>query len=408
MPRPVERLSAAQARRTALAAQGFARPRPEAPAARHLRVTVDRLHLLQIDSVSALVRSHYLPLFSRLGPYSRNMLDKLAWPAKGKREFFETWAHEASLMPIAYEPLLRWRKARALEHEGIWGGPSRIAHEQPQLVNRLLNRIRDEGPLSASDVTAPRERTPGAMWDWSEEKRALEWLFVTGQLHVARRKPSFERTYDLPERVLPAEILNTPTPTEQEARAALLIHAAEALGVASLGDLADYFRMKVPVARPVLAELVAAGELVEVTVAGWQQPAYVTPRLVIPRKLQARALLTPFDPVVWERSRASRLFGFDYRIEIYVPAVKRVYGYYVLPFLLGDDLVARVDLKADRSRGVPTLHVKGAFGEEGIDQGEVAAGLAVELAELARWLGLEDVLVEDNGSLAATLRRALI
>jgi uncharacterized protein YcaQ len=406
MPRPVERLTAAQARRTALAAQGFGRARPEVPTARHLRATVARLHLLQIDSVSALVRSHYLPLFSRLGPYDRTMLDKLAWPAKGKREFFETWAHEASLMPVAYEPLLRWRKARALNHEGIWGGPSRVAQQQPALVTRLLNRIRDEGPLSSSDVTAPRERTPGAMWDWSEEKRALEWLFATGQVHVARRKPSFERTYDLPERVLPPEILNAPTPPEEEARAQLLIHAAQALGVATLGDLADYFRMKVPVARPVLADLVAGGDLLEVTVAGWPQTAYVRPGLVIPRTLDARALLTPFDPVVWERSRASRLFGFDYRIEIYVPAVKRIYGYYVLPFLLGDDLVARVDLKADRSRGVPTLHVKGTFGEEGIDKEFVAAALAVELADMALWLGLEDVLVEDNGDLAAALRSA--
>ena len=353
------------------------------------------------------MRSHYLPLFSRLGPYDRGLLDRLAWPAKGNREFFETWAHEASLMPVAYEPLLRWRKARALQHEGIWGGPSRVAQERPQLVADLLKRISDEGPLSSSDVTAPRERTPGAMWDWSEEKRALEWLFVTGQLHVARRKPSFERTYDLPERVLPPEILNAPTPPEGEARAQLLLHAADALGVATLGDLADYFRMKVPVARPVLAELVDSGELAEVAVAGWQQPAFIRPGLAIARKLEARALLTPFDPVVWERSRAARLYRFDYRIEIYVPAVKRIYGYYVLPFLLGDDVVARVDLKADRARGVPTLHVKGAFGETGIDQDAVAAGLAVELAELARWLGLEDVLIEDNGNLAATLRRAL-
>jgi uncharacterized protein YcaQ len=390
-----------------LAAQGFGRPRPEVPTARHLRATVDRLHLLQIDSVSALVRSHYLPLFSRLGPYDRSMLDKLAWPNTTKRDFFETWAHEASLMPVGYEPLLRWRKERARNHEGIWGGPSNTARDRPELVARLLKRVSDEGPLSASDVTAPRERTPGAMWDWSEEKRALEWLFVTGQLHVAQRKPSFERTYDLPERVLPAHILNTPTPPEDEAQQQLLLHAADALGVATLGDLADYFRMKVPVARPVLAELLDSGELLEVAVEGWQQKAYIRPELAIPRKLEARALLTPFDPVVWERSRASRLFDFDYRIEIYTPAVKRIYGYYVLPFLLGDDLVARVDLKADRARGVPTLHVKGAFGEDGVDPSVVGQALAVELADLALWLGLEDVLIENHGSLAPALKAAL-
>ncbi len=404
--RATGRLSRGQARRLALAAQAFARPRPataSGPTARHLRATVDRLHLLQIDSVSALVRSHYLPLFSRLGPYDRAALDTLAWPAKGERRLFETWAHEASLMPVEYEPLLRWRKARARNHEGIWGGPSRIARERPELVAALLDRVRSEGPLSASDVTAPRERTPGQMWDWSEEKRALEWLFVTGQLYVAGRRASFERMYDVPERVLPAAILDAPTPPEDEARAQLLTHAAEALGVATLGDLADYFRMKIPAARPVLAELVAAGELLETAVEGWKQPAYVRPGAVVARRIEAAALLTPFDPVVWERSRAQRLFDFDYRIEIYTPAAKRVFGYYVLPFLLGDTLVARVDLKADRARDVPTLHVKGAFAEPGADRPAVAAALAAELAELARWLGLADIVVDERGDLAGVL-----
>jgi uncharacterized protein YcaQ len=398
-------LSRRQARRVALAAQGFGRPRPVQPTARHLRATVDRLHLLQIDSVSALVRSHYLPLFSRLGPYDRAALDKLAWPSRAQRHFFETWAHEASLMPVEYEPLLRWRKERARHHEGIWGGPSRLARERPELVAGLLERVRREGPLSASEVTAPRERTPGAMWDWSDEKRALEWLFVTGQLHVASRRSSFERLYDVPERVLPAAILDAPTPPEDEARARLITHAAEALGVATLGDLADYFRMTVPTARPVVAELVASGELVQTSVEGWKQPGYVRPGLVVPRRIDARALLTPFDPVVWERSRAERLFGFDYRIEIYVPAAKRVYGYYVLPFLLGDTLVARVDLKADRTRGVATLHVKGAFAEPGVNHDAVAPQLASELAEIARWLDLADIAVDERGDLAPGLRR---
>ena len=367
---------------------------------------MDRLHLLQIDSVSVLVRSHYLPLFSRLGPYDRAALDRLAWPAAGSRvtrHFFETWAHEASLMPVEYEPLLRWRKARARGHEGIWGGPSRIARERPELVAGLLERVRREGPLAASEVTPPRERRKGEMWDWSEEKRALEWLFVTGQVYVATRRASFERMYDVPERVLPPAVLDAPTPPEEVARAQLLIHAAEALGVATLGDLADYFRMRVPVARPVLAELVAAGELEQVSVEGWKQPGFVRPDLAVPRRVEARALLTPFDPVVWERSRAERLFGFDYRIEIYTPAIKRVYGYYVLPFLLGDALVARVDLKADRARGAPTLHVKGAFAEPGVDPPFVASALAAELQELARWLGLTEIAIDDRGDLAKAL-----
>ncbi len=404
---PPGRLSPSQARRIALAAQGFGKPRPALPATRHLRATADRLHLIQIDSVSVLVRSHYLPLFSRLGPYDRGLLDKLAWPARGEHQFFETWAHEASLMPVAYEPLLRWRKRRALNHERVWSGLSRVAREQPELVAHLLERVRADGPLAASEVTAPRERTPGAMWDWSQEKQALEWLFVTGQLHVASRRTSFERLYDIPERVLPAAVLNAPTPDESEAKAQLLIHAAQALGVATLADLADYFRMTVPTARPVVAELVASGELSEISVEGWKQGAYVRPGFVIPRRLDARALLTPFDPVVWERDRALRLFGFDYRIEIYVPAVKRVYGYYVLPFLLGDTIAARVDLKADRSGGVPTLHVKGAFGEQGIDPETVAAALAVELADMALWLGLSDIRIDDRGDLVAPLRRAM-
>ena len=383
------------------------------PTNRHLKATADRLHLIQIDSVNVLVRSHYMPLFSRLGPYERAAFDKLAWPSSssngkaGEHHFFETWAHEASLMPVTYEPLMRWRKELARNHEGIWGGPSRVAKEQPGLVASLLERVRAEGPLAASEVTAPRERTPGAMWDWSDEKRALEWLFVTGQIHVATRRSSFERLYDVPERVLPARILNAPTPSAEDAKAQLIIHAADALGVATLGDLADYFRMSVPTARPVLNDLVAAGELVEVAVQGWKQSAYVRPGVVIARRIAARALLTPFDPVVWERSRASRLYGFDYRIEIYTPAIKRVYGYYVLPFLLGDTLVARVDLKADRLRGVPTLHVKGAFGEHGIDPSAVGVELAQELIELARWLGLADIEVDEHGDLAAAVRHAL-
>ena len=403
----VSQVSASQARRLALGAQGFGKPRPAVPTTRNLKATADRLHLIQIDSVSVLVRSHYLPLFSRLGPYDRAAFDKLAWPVRGEHHFFETWAHEASLMPVTYEPLLRWRKERARNHEGIWGGPSRVAKEQPGLVAGLLERVRQEGPLAASEVTAPRERTPGAMWDWSQEKRALEWLFVTGQIHVATRRSSFERLYDVPERVLPAKILNAPTPPAAEAKAQLLLHAADALGVATVGDLADYFRMSVPTARPVVHELSAAGELVEVAVQGWKQAGYVRRGVVIPRRIEARALLTPFDPVVWERSRASRLYGFDYRIEIYTPAVKRIYGYYVLPFLLGDTLVARVDLKADRSRGVPTLHVKGAFGEVGIDPSFVAQELALELVELARWLGLADIEVDEHGDLAAGVRHAL-
>jgi uncharacterized protein YcaQ len=345
---------------------------------------VRRLNLVQIDSVNVLARAHYLPGWSRIGNYDPADLDRLAYR---RRDLFEYWAHEASLLPVELEPLLRWRKTAALRHEGIWGGVAAVSKARPDLVDAVLDRVRGEGPLAASDFG---DRALGSWWGWSDTKRALEYLFWSGQLAVAERRRSFERVYDLPERVLPASILNLPTPPEGEARRQLLLLAARAHGVAALPDLADYFRQKVPVVRPLVAELVDDGSLVEVAVEGWDTPAYVLPDLAVPRRAEGRALLAPFDPLVWQRPRVRRIFGFDYRIEIYVPAPQRRHGYYVLPFLLGDRLVARVDLKADRQRNL--LWVRAAHAEPHAPP-ETGIALAQELTELAEWLGMDGVEV---------------
>lgn len=413
--RPAFDLSAQQARRLALAAQGFGRARPRGRVdARHLRRAIDDVGLLQLDSVNVFLRSHYMPLFSRLGAYPREALDRLAWHEDGqghtrrarRRDLFEYWGHEASLLPVELQPLLRWRMARA--HELAWNGVRRIGAEQPQLLEFVLETVRERGPLRASDLALPKgqRRKPGEMWSWSEEKTALEYLFFSGQLCAARRV-NFERLYDLPERVLPQSVLESPTPTQEEAQRQLLLLAAKRLGVATEPDLGDYFRLPRTESKARVAELAESGNLLPVTVEGWDQPAYTaTERPAgLRRVASARALLTPFDSLVWARERTERLFNFRYRIEIYVPAPKRVYGYYVLPFLLGDRLVARVDLKSDRKAGV--LRVQSAFAEEGADRSHVADELTEELRALSEWLGLGGVEVGRKGDLAAPLRKAL-
>jgi uncharacterized protein YcaQ len=414
MPRPQFDISAVQARRLALAAQGFGRPRPSGRVdARHLRRAIDDVGLLQLDSVNVFLRSHYMPLFSRLGPYPREALDRLAWheDAKGaskraqRRDLFEYWGHEASLLPVGLQPLMRWRMARA--DELSWKGVRRIGKEQPQLLEFVLNEVRERGPLRTADLKAPeRKRAAGEMWSWSDEKTALEYLFYSGQLTSARRV-NFERHYDLSERVLPREVLEGPTPPQDEAQRQLLLIAAKRLGVATESDLGDYFRLPRRESKARVAELAEDGDLTPVQVEGWTQPAYLTTEKPtgLRRAANARALLTPFDSLVWERDRTERLFDFRYRIEIYVPPPKRVYGYYVLPFLLGDRLVARADLKSDRQAGV--LRVQSAFAEEHADANHVAKELADELRRLSEWLGLGGVSVGRKGDLASPLRRAL-
>jgi hypothetical protein len=394
-----ERLPAALARRIALAAQGFAEPRPERPVdARALRRLTWRLAVVQIDSVNVLARSHYLPAFSRLGRYPRAALDELSGR---RRALFEYWAHEASFLPVRLQPHLRWRMAAAEQH--AWGSMVRIQRERPGYVAEILDRVREGGPLKASDLVEPKPDRPGSMWNWHAGKVALEWLFYSGALTSRQRTAGFERVYDLTERVLPREVLAAPTPEPADAVRELVRTAARALGVATERDLRDYFRLRPAPARTAIEELVDAGELQPADVDGWGAAAWLDPSARRPRWIRARALLSPFDSLVWERPRVERIFGFRYRLEIYTPAAKRVHGYYVLPFLLGDRLVARVDLKADRQAGV--LRVRSAFAEDGVDRAAVSAALIDELRLMADWLELGDVAVGDRGDLADDLRR---
>jgi uncharacterized protein len=380
---PRQRLSAAEARRLALASQGFARPRLDGePDGWALRRVFGHVAQLQIDSVNVLERAHYLPLFSRLGPYPRSLLDDAAYRAP--RKLFEYWGHEASLLPVETQPLLRWRMERAAED--AWGGMIRIQRDRPDLVEAVFERVRDHGPLTAADLADETPRRTGPWWDWSDSKRAVEWLFWTGRITSAGRR-NFQRLYAVPERVLPKRVLATPTPDPADAQRELVRIAARAMGVAAEPDLRDYFRLPTAEAKARVAELVESGELMPVEVEGWgRTPGYLSHEARVPRRVDARALIGPFDSLIWMRPRVQRIFGFEYRIEIYVPKPKRVHGYYVLPFLFGDRLVARVDLKADRKAGRLLLNATHLEAEA---PPETREALAAELALLARWLGLE-------------------
>ncbi len=383
MPDPVV-LSAAQARRIAIAAQGLAAPPARAPTRRRLQQLIDALGVIQIDSVNVLARSHYLPPFARLGHYPREMLEQAAW---GKKPFlFEYWGHEASFLPLTAQPLFRWRMERARAGE-TWSGIAAFGRERRNYIDTVLERIEREGPLTGGDFAdAPRQ---AGWWNWSHGKRALEWLFWTGQITTKTRR-GFERVYDLTERVLPRAILTLPTPTEAEAQRQLIHISARAMGVATEGDLRDYFRLPVAGFKDRIAELTEAGDLIPATVRGWDRPAYLARDARTPRRVAASALLSPFDNLIWRRERTERLFGLRYRIEIYTPAHKREHGYYVLPFLLGDTLVARVDLKSDRQAGalrVQATHLEASAPPHAIE------ALSDRLRAMAAWLGLGCVVV---------------
>jgi uncharacterized protein YcaQ len=396
-----EIIGAAQARRIALAAQGFGAARPETVSRARLLKLVDRLGVVQIDSVNVVSRTHYLPAFSRLGAYPRALLDEAAW---GKRPgLFEYWAHEASLLPLSAQPLLRWRMADAHDGVGVWKGVARFLRERRDFVDRALAEIHDRGPLAASELQAG-EKGQGRWWGWSDAKRALECLFWTGELTTATRRGTFERVYGLPERVLPSAVVQAPTPSRAEAQRALLRIAARALGVATERDLRDYFRMGVGDARVRIAELVEAGELLPAQVKGWREPAFLDPAARRPRRLAAHALLSPFDNLIWFRERTERMFGVRVRLEIYTPAHKRTHGYYVLPFLEGDAITARVDLKAERKAGVLAVQASHA---EPWATAETPVRLAAELKLMADWLGLAAIRVEPRGDLAPALDAAL-
>ena len=393
---PSVHLDIAQARRLALGAQGFARARPTGRVdRRHLRRALDDMGLIQIDSVNVLVRSQELPLFARLGPHPRDLIPA----ATADGELFEYWVHEASHVPTAHHHLHRWKMGTP--HR--WGGIRQVVRRRPDLVDTVLNRITEEGPLTAGDLRQ-RRGPKGPWWDWDDAKAVLEHLFWEGRLTATRRDRDFARLYDLPERTLPREVLERPTPEEADARAELVALAARSLGVATLSDLADYHRQRQIDCRPVVRRLVEEGRLTEVEVEGWSEVAYLHHDVSIPRRINTCALLSPFDPVVWNRDRAERLFGFRYRIEIYTPAPKRTFGYYVLPVLVDDRLVGRLDLKADRAAG--TLRVLSAHAEANGLAERAVGRIAAELAAMAGWLGLERVDVADRGDLSETLRKA--
>ena len=388
-------ISNASARRIALAAQGFGHKRPTGRIdRRHLRKVLDHIGLIQIDSVNVLVRSQELPLFARLGPHPRSLI----WDATAAGDLWEYWVHEACHVPVDQHPLYRW----AMVGHPRWKSMRTFAAERGELIGSVLERLRTDGPLVASDL-AMRDRPKAQWWDWDDGKHALEHLFRTGEVAATRRPNDFARLYDLAERVIPADILNLPTPTERDAKKELLVRAAKSYGIGTAADLTDYHRLAHT--RPLLKELVEDGRLIETSVEGWST-AYLHPEAKTPRRINARALLSPFDPVVWFRDRAERLFGFHYRIEIYVPKPKRQFGYYVLPFLLGDELVARVDLKADRATG--RLLVQGVYAEPGVPADEVAGELAEELQQMATWLDLDGgVVVTTRGDLAPALASAI-
>ncbi|NWA81848.1 winged helix-turn-helix domain-containing protein [Pseudomonas sp. D2002] len=394
-----------QARRLALAAQGFSgRQAPAQVKAAHLNRLIERLGVLQIDSVNAVVRSHYLPLFSRLGHYSPLILEQAAWSQGRRRSLFEYWGHEASLLPMALYPLMRWRMERAKMGQGIYSQMARFGREQQATIERVLQTVEARGALGAGSLSTREERA-GPWWDWSDEKHALEWLFAAGLVTVAGRR-GFERLYDLPERVIPGEILQQPALSEAEAQRGLLLHSATALGVGTEKDLRDYFRLDPADSRSRLAELVEDGQLLACQVQGWKAPAFCLPDPKVPRKVPASALLSPFDSLIWERSRTERLFDFRYRLEIYTPQDKRVYGYYVLPFLHNERIAARVDLRAERANGCLAVH---AVHEEetGLDE-EGMQALALNLAQMASWLGLEQVQLNCQRPSAARLRVAML
>ena len=391
-----ERLSAAAARRIALAAQGFGIARPDvASNLGHVKRAIRRLGLLQIDSVNVLTRAHYLPLFSRLGSYDSEHLDGLAWGRRSRRGLFEFWAHEASLLPLESQPLLRWRMERARAGTSK-GKLQEFYREKSKYIEEVRRELEARGPLAASELSDGGPRR-GPWWGWNDGKLALEWLFFSGIVTTATRRGTFERVYDLTERVLPAHVQALPTPSVEDAQRELLRISARATGVATEFDLRDYFRLPVADTKARLAELVEEGDLVPVEVEGWNRPAFIDPAARRPRKVEARALLAPFDPLVWERDRTERIFDFFYRIEIYTPVAKRKHGYYVLPFLLGDRLVGRVDLKADRANS--TLLVPAAHLEAGVKAREVAGPLREELRLMADWLGLEGLSLQRAGAL---------
>lgn len=398
-----ETLRNAEARRIALAAQGFGVPRLERPVTmRDVQAVASRLAQFQIDSINVVTRAHFMPLFSRLGPYDAALLERAAH--QPPRRLFEYWGHAASLIDISLQPLLRFRMQPGFRD--VWTGVERVAQQNADLIPFIREEVAARGPISARELEIAEQRDRSNWgWNWSRVKTVLEWLFYVGEVTSAYRNSQFERVYDLPERVIPSSVLAMPTPSPQDSVTGLVRRAAAALGIAGESSLRDYFRTRRDMTRIAITTLVENGELIPVLVDGsGNGPWYLWHQARVPRRITTRALLSPFDSMIFERARLERLFDFIYRIEIYVPGPKRIHGYYVYPFLLGEDFVARVDLKADRSRGV--LRVNAAWIEPGYDAFDVATELASELKIMAEWLGLGAIEIVPRGDLAPALAAA--
>ena len=387
MAKRFDSLSIADARKLAVAAQGFDTPRPQTKATqRQVDATIARLGVVQIDSVNVLVRSQELPLFARLGNHNRNAIPK----ATEAKKLFEYWGHEAAHLPVSLHPLFRWKMNAARTGKVTHWGLTSFYEENKAFVKRTLKHVEKNGPTT-SRVLSTRTEKKGTWWDWDEAKVALEYLFLTGQLMSRGRGSDFARIYDTPERVLPRHVLDAPTPSEDNARKQLLVRSAIAQGVATVSDLADYYRQKPAAVKPLIAELVEEGELRAVAVDGWTEKAFVHRNAKLSKQLHATALLSPFDSLVWCRPRNERLFNFHYRIEIYTPKEKRKFGYYVLPFMMNGELVGRVDLKGDR--GNSTLLVNSVHVEKGVKRSAISDALNTELHTMANWLGLQQVQI---------------
>jgi uncharacterized protein YcaQ len=400
-------ISAAEARRLALSSLGFGAARPKRTSIAHVRATAIRLGAIQVDSVNVLARAHYLPVFSRHGSYRTELLDDLT---HGKRELFEYWGHAACLLPIDLFPLFRWRMESQVEG---WAG---LEPKRKTYVEAVFDEIAARGPIAAGDISIAGKST-GPWWGWSDGRQAVEFLFRQGRVAVAGRR-NFERLYDLTERVIPPAIFSAPPIAPRDAKKELIVRAARAMGLGTAKDIAQYYhvdgwwdrlgaggRRPIVKTQPMFDELEEDGRLERVNVEGWKRIAYVAPDITIPKSVATRAIVSPFDPLMWERSWTRAVFGFEYQIEIYVPAPKRVYGYYVLPFLIGDRFAARVDLKADRKAS--RLLVQAAHLEADGDEAEVADALAHELRAVAQWLSLDSVSVARKGNLARAVKRAL-
>ena len=387
MAKRFDSLSIADARRIALAAQGFDTARPKTKATqRHVDALISRLGVVQIDSVNVLVRSQELPLFSRLGNHNRNAIPK----ATEAQKLFEYWGHEAAHLPVDLHPLFRWKMEAARTGKVTHWGLTSFYEENRAFVKRMLKHVATNGPTTSRELSTRTEKK-GTWWDWDEAKVALEYLFLTGELMSRGRGSDFARIYDTPERVLPQRIIDAATPSEHDARKQLLVRSAIAQGVATMSDLADYYRQKLATVKPLIAELVEEDELRTVAVDGWTEKAFVHCNAKLPKQLHATALLSPFDSLVWCRPRNERLFDFHYRIEIYTPKEKRKFGYYVLPFMMNGEMVGRVDLKADRANGVLLAH--SVHTEKGVKRLSINDALSAELDAMASWLGLERVQI---------------